>query len=240
MLFQIFRRCHSCDLLEQAAEIPKVRICWKVDIFAKIVKMTLREYIETEIIPRYDAFDGAHRRDHVGYVIDESLKLAEHYGLDRNMVYTVAAYHDTGLAVDRKTHHLESGRILRSDELLKRWFSPEQIEIMAQAVEDHRASNNSEPRSIYGKIVAEADRQIDSLTIIRRTISYGLSHYPELDREGHWLRTLEHIREKYADGGYLKLWIPESDNARKLEDLRELIRRPALLREIFDREFPQS
>ena len=111
---------------------------------------------------------------------------------------------------------------------------------MAQAVEDHRASNNSEPRSIYGKIVAEADRQIDSLTIIRRTISYGLSHYPELDREGHWLRTLEHIREKYADGGYLKLWIPESDNARKLEDLRELIRRPALLREIFDREFPQS
>ena len=202
--------------------------------------MTLREYIETEIIPRYDAFDGAHRRDHVGYVIDESLKLAEHYGLDRDMVYTVAAYHDTGLAVDRKTHHLESGRILRSDELLKRWFSPEQIEIMAQAVEDHRASSNSEPRSIYGKIVAEADRQIDSLTIIRRTISYGLSHYPELDREGHWLRTLEHIREKYADGGYLKLWIPESDNARKLEELRELIRRPALLREIFDREFPQS
>ena len=156
------------------------------------------------------------------------------------MAYTVAAYHDTGLAVDPKTHHLESGRILRSDELLKRWFSPEQIEIMAQAVEDHRASSNSEPRSIYGKIVAEADRQIDSLTIIRRTISYGLSHYPELDREGHWLRTLEHIREKYADGGYLKLWIPESDNARKLEDLRELIRRPALLREIFDREFPQS
>ena len=101
-----------------------MRICWKVDIFAKIVKMTLREYIETEIIPRYDAFDGAHRRDHVGYVIDESLKLAEHYGLDRNMVYTVAAYHDTGLAVDRKTHHLESGRILRSDELLKRWLSP--------------------------------------------------------------------------------------------------------------------
>ena len=226
--------------LELDYGFPRVRIYWKVDIFAKIVKMTLREYIETEIIPRYDAFDGAHRRDHVGYVIDESLKLAEHYGLDRNMVYTVAAYHDTGLAVDRKTHHLESGRILRSDELLKRWFSPEQIEIMAQAVEDHRASNNSEPRSIYGKIVAEADRQIDSLTIIRRTISYGLSHYPELDREGHWLRTLEHIREKYADGGYLKLWIPESDNARKLEELRELIRRPALLREIFDREFPQS
>lgn len=197
----------------------------------------LQEYIESQIIPRYDAFDGAHRRDHVRYVIDESLKLSEHYGLDRDMVYTVAAYHDTGLAVDRKTHHLESGKILRSDAALKRWFSPEQIETMAQAVEDHRASSSSEPRSIYGKVVAEADRQIDCTTIIRRTISYSLSHYPQFDREEHWQRTLAHLNEKYGDGGYLKLWIPESDNSRKLEDLRRLIRRPELLRAEFDREF---
>ena len=201
---------------------------------------TLRQYIETEIIPRYDSFDAAHRRDHVEYVIAQSLKLAEHYDVDRDMVYVIAAYHDTGLAVDRKTHHLESGRIIRSDQSLRKWFNEGQIEMMAQAAEDHRASSNHEPRSIYGKIVAEADRQIDPETIIRRTVQYGLSHYPELDREGHWQRMLDHLNEKYAEGGYLRLWIPESDNARKLEELRELIRRPALLRELFDREFPQS
>lgn len=197
--------------------------------------MTLRQYIETEIIPRYDNFDAAHRRDHVQYVIDQSLKLAEHYDVDRDMVYTAAAYHDTGLAVDRKTHHLESGRILRADRNLRQWFSEDRIETMAQAVEDHRASSDHEPRSIYGKIVAEADRQIDPETIIRRTVQYGLSHYPELDREGHWLRMLDHLNEKYAEGGYLKLWIPESDNAVKLKELHGIIKDREYLKSLFDK-----
>ena len=196
---------------------------------------TLRQYIETEIIPRYDSFDAAHRRDHVEYVIAQSLKLAEHYDVDRDMVYVIAAYHDTGLAVDRKTHHLESGRIIRSDQNLRQWFSEGQIETMARAVEDHRASSDHEPRSIYGKIVAEADRQIDPETIIRRTVQYGLSHYPGLDREGHWNRMLEHLNEKYAEGGYLRLWIPESDNAGKLKELHEIIKDRDYLESLFDR-----
>ena len=197
--------------------------------------MTIRQYIESEIIPRYDNFDAAHGRDHVEYVIAQSLKLAEHYDVDRDMVYVIAAYHDTGLAVDRKTHHLESGRIIRSDQSLRQWFNEGQIETMAQAVEDHRASSDHEPRSIYGKIVAEADRQIDPETIIRRTVQYGLSHYPELDREGHWQRMLDHLNEKYAEGGYLRLWIPESDNAAKLSELHGLIRDMDYLESLFDR-----
>ena len=196
---------------------------------------TLRQYIETEIIPRYDSFDAAHRRDHVEYVIAQSLKLAEHYDVDRDMVYAIAAYHDTGLAVDRKTHHLESGRIIRSDQSLRQWFNEARIEMMAQAVEDHRASSDHEPRSIYGKIVAEADRQIDPETIIRRTVQYGLSHYPELDREGHWQKMLDHLNEKYAEGGYLRLWIPESDNAGKLKELHEIIKDRDYLESLFDR-----
>ena len=197
--------------------------------------MTIRQYIESEIIPRYDNFDAAHGRDHVEYVISQSLKLSEHYDVDRDMVYVIAAYHDTGLAVDRKTHHLESGRIIRSDQSLRQWFNEGQIETMAQAVEDHRASSDHEPRSIYGKIVAEADRQIDPETIIRRTVQYGLSHYPELDREGHWQRMLDHLNEKYAEGGYLRLWIPESDNAGKLKELHEIIKDRDYLESLFDR-----
>ena len=197
--------------------------------------MTIRQYIELEIIPRYDNFDAAHGRDHVEYVISQSLKLSEYYDVDRDMVYAIAAYHDTGLAVDRKTHHLESGRMMRADRNLRQWFSEGQIETMARAVEDHRASSDHEPRSIYGKIVAEADRQIDPETIIRRTVQYGLSHYPELDREGHWQRMLDHLNEKYAEGGYLRLWIPESDNAGKLKELHEIIKDRDYLKSLFDR-----
>ena len=200
----------------------------------------MKQYIETEILPRYEAFDKAHQRDHADYVIRQSLELAKHYDVDMDMVYAIAAYHDTGLAVDRKTHHIESGKIVRNDRRLDEWFTPEQIETMAQAVEDHRASNKNEPRSIYGKIVAEADRQIDGMTILRRTIQFGLNHYPELDREGHWERTLEHIYEKYAEGGYLRLWIPESPNAIRLREFQSMVKDTILLRKHCDEIYTQE
>ena len=197
----------------------------------------LRNYVESEIIPRYASFDEAHREDHAHTVIEQSLALAEHYDVDRDMVYAIAAFHDTGLCEGRERHHLVSGQIIRQDARLKEWFSPAQIETMAQAAEDHRASSDHEPRSIYGRIVAEADRIIDGETIVRRTIQYGLSHYPELDREGHWERMCAHLKEKYDYGGYLKLWIPESPNAARLEEFRQNIRKPHWLADLFQRYY---
>lgn len=203
----------------------------------KAINPRLKDYIEAEILPRYREFDSAHRIDHVQEVIRGSLELALHYDVDVDMVYTVAAYHDTGLCGGREEHHILSGRILRGDATLKHYFSPDKIEIMAQAVEDHRASSSHAPRSIYGRIVAEADRIIDGPTIVRRTIRYGLSHYPQLDKEGHYLRFLEHMAEKYAQGGYLKLWIPQSPNAERLASFQQLLEDPAATREMFEREW---
>lgn len=195
---------------------------------------TLVEYIEGAVIPMYDGFDAGHGRDHVRAVIEEAVRLAGFYPVDLNMVYAAAAYHDTGLSVDRKTHHLESGRIIRSDKRLGEWFDPDQIEIIAQAAEDHRASSDHEPRTIYGKIIAEADRQIIPESIILRTVQYGFKHYHELDKEGHWRRTCEHMAEKYDEGGYLKLWIPESRNADGLARLRDIIHEKSRLRAMFE------
>lgn len=206
------------------------------------VEKEIRQYVENEIIPQYSQFDAAHREDHARMVIGQSMDIAGAldrredlpYSIDYDMVYVIAAMHDLGLRIDRKTHHLESGRIVREEGKLKNWFSEEQIEVMAQAVEDHRASSDHEPRSIYGKIVAEADRFIVPEKIIERTVQYGLAHYPDLDREGQWLRTLEHLQAKYADGGYLRLWFPESPNHTRLEALRDIIRDENRLREIFN------
>lgn len=197
----------------------------------------LHSYVEAEILPRYDAFDKAHRRPHAERVIRDALALAAYYPVDHEMVYVAAAFHDTGLCEDRATHHLVSGRIIREDPMLPHWFSPEQVEIIAQAAEDHRASLDHDPRSIYGRIIAEADRQIEPETIVRRTVQYGLAHYPSPERETHWQRTLEHLHEKYAAGGYLKLWIPESPNAEKLGQLRALISDEQRLRLLFDKIF---
>lgn len=191
-------------------------------------------------MPRYEAFDKAHDRRHAFMVMSNSLRLAQHYDVDMQMVYTIAAYHDLGLEAGRKQHHTVSARIVREEKRLKTFFTSEQIEIIADAVEDHRASSSNPPRTIYGKIVAEADRIIDSTTIMARTIQYGLSNYPALTKKEHIERAVAHIKEKYGEGGYLKLWIPESDNAENLQQFRKLIDNEPLLiehlRQIYNEE----
>lgn len=200
----------------------------------------LRAYIEAQVVPRYEAFDAAHSTEHVCTVIGQSLALARHYDVEIDMVYAIAAFHDTGLAHGRELHHIHSGRILLEDAFMQTHFSARQLAVMRDAIEDHRASSDHAPRTVYGRIVAEADRCIDPETVIRRTIQYGLAHSPTLDREGQFGRCVEHLRKKYAEGGYLRLWIPESDNARKQEELRALIRDSIRLRETFDRIYRQE
>jgi len=204
-----------------------------------MINPQLKAYIKAEILPRYTHFDKAHQLDHIGTVIAQSAALAdmlEAQGtlVDRDMVYTIAAYHDLGIVNGRDNHHIDSGKILMADPVLPRFFSPEQLLIMKEAVEDHRASAKSAPRSLYGRIVAEADRQIDPRTIVVRTVQYGLEHYPELDKAGHLARAKAHLAEKYGEGGYLKLWFAESENARKLAELRAIMADEPKLDEILE------
>lgn len=208
-----------------------------------------QQYIYEEIVPKYSAFDAAHKEDHAMTVISQAMELMQRRDawlaahpqayeiwrseINPSVLLAAAACHDLGLANGRERHHLDSGEIIRADERLREWFTESEIETIAQAAEDHRASGKGDPRSIYGMIVAEADRVIEGETIIRRTIQFGFKHYPGLDRAGHIARAVEHLNEKYGRGGYLKLWIPWSDNAVRLAALQDLIAdTPALIREV--------
>lgn len=205
-----------------------------------MIPANLTHYIETEIIPRYEKFDKAHNLSHVQAVIEESLSLAKQYDVNESMAYTIAAYHDTGLCHDRATHHLISGEILKQDVTLRQWFNEIEIETMKEAVEDHRASTDHEPRSIYGKIVAEADRVIDPTITLRRTVQYGLKQQPEADKEWHYQRFHQHLMHKYAPGGYLKLWLPNSKNTERLKELQTIILNEELLKKTFNKLFSEE
>lgn len=202
--------------------------------------LDLVEFVETSILPEYAQFDKAHNMEHVTRVIRRSLELVRTTGADINMVYVIAAYHDLGMKGPRAIHHVTSGRMLAQDARLRRWFSAEQIKLMKEAVEDHRASASHAPRSIYGRIVAEADRDISEETVFRRTVQYGLAHYPELDKEHHWLRFQEHMENKYSTNGYIKLWIPNSPNEKSLSELRNIIAQPSLLRSRFEHYYAEE
>ena len=195
--------------------------------------MTIDLYIENSIIPQYATFDEAHNVEHVNRVIDESMKLAEEYGVNPEMCYVIAAFHDIGMPLGRKEHHLNSARILREDRAIRMWFNEKQINMMAEAIEDHRASANNPPRSIYGAIVAEADRDLRLEVPLRRTIQYGLSNYPNEDYEFHKQRTIQHLTEKYGRNGYLKLPLNSQTNIEGLEQLRQIIESPELFNQKF-------
>ncbi|MFI3266714.1 MAG: HD domain-containing protein [Rikenellaceae bacterium] len=201
----------------------------------------VREYVEREIIPLYDSFDRAHDRTHVNTVIEQSAQLATHFDVNYDMVYLIAAFHDTGLGRGRELHHIYSSEMLMADKFVAEHFDAAERKVMAEAIEDHRASSKHDPRTIYGKIVAEADRVISVDITLERTVQYGLKHYPKLDMEAHYVRFEAHLQDKYARGGYVKLWIPYSDNARNIEQLRAVIEDKPLLRkrflEIYDREY---
>ena len=179
-----------------------------------IVDFNLKKYIENKIIPLYKKFDYAHDPSHVREVIDFSLELQKLIkGTNINIVYTVSAYHDLGLKKHRKIHHEISGKIVRYDKKLLTWFTPDEIEIIAEACEDHRASSKKPPRSIYGKIIADSDKCGVSIEkLLKRTWLYRVSDpkYNKLNDEEIFNDMYRHLSVKYGKGGYAKFLLPET------------------------------
>lgn len=110
-----------------------------------------------------------------------------------------------------------------NDKRLDEFFNREEKEIIAYAILTHRASTKVEPNYIYGKIVADADRDLIPYHIIERTILYSLERFPQYDRKEHFIRSQEHIESKYGKEGYIKLWLDSKVNNERLEKLRSLI-----------------
>ncbi len=204
------------------------------------VNLELMSFIEQQILPKYNAFGSSHGLAHVQGVIKRSLYLARKIGVDINMVYTIAAYHDLGMLGPRAIHHITGGKILAADARLKRWFSSEQIRIMREAVEDHRASSAHSPRSMYGKIVAEANRNLQPDHVFKRAIETGLENYPQITKQELWQRFQQHIKEKYSNTGYIKLWIPNSPNHQYLKEIRLIIEDQDELRRMFEKFYKKA
>jgi uncharacterized protein len=189
-----------------------------------MINKELSQYIENEIFPLYNRNEEGHGINHIKTVIKRSLELAKGYDVDLDMVYTIAAYHDLGHYIDRKTHEIISAEIFIKDEKIKQWFTDEQRNVIKEAIEDHRASSNHEPRSIYGKIISTADRTIiDIDNTIKRTYSYGKRNYVDLSEEEQIERVYSHLKEKYGENGYAKVYLEDKEFENALSKLRQAL-----------------
>ncbi|MBR2138934.1 MAG: HD domain-containing protein [Bacilli bacterium] len=190
------------------------------------IKRELQEYIEKNIFPSYKKNDLGHNLDHIKYVIDRSLKFANRVDdINLDMVYVIASYHDIGHYIDAKNHEKVSAEMLLVDENLLEFFTPEEIKTMSEAVYDHRASLEGEPRSIYGKIVSSADRNTLVEVPLKRTYAYRVEHNPNDSLDAIIEESRQHIINKFGKKGYAaeKMYFEDLDYKKFLEDIALLV-----------------
>lgn len=184
----------------------------------------LKKYIEDNIFPIYSKNEPAHNIDHIKYVINRSFKFADTVpDINYNMVYTIAAYHDIGHHIDPKRHEIISGEIMSKDENLKKFFSKEELIVIKEAIEDHRASSDHEPRSIYGKIVSTADRNTTIESCLRRSYTYGKKLEPNFTDEELFERAYKHLNMKFGENGYAKFFFKDEEYENFLKEFRQLL-----------------
>lgn len=198
------------------------------------VNPELQLYIQSEILPGYSENDAGHSSEHIGYVLDRSLLFAEQFkSIDINIVYTVAAFHDIAHHIDKKNHEKLSAEMFFADEEMKKFFSDEERLIIKEAIEDHRASSDTVPRSDYGKIISSADRSTDADEFLRRTHAYTLKYSPDCSEAEAVDRAYEHTQQKYGRTGYAKHYVRDEE----YEKFREYINLLLQDKKVFEKKY---
>ena len=189
------------------------------------VNSELKKYIEDNVFPEYDKNEVGHGINHIKDVINRSFELVKENDLDVNldMVYVIASYHDIGHHIDSANHEKVSADIMSKDNNLKRFFNLSELKIIKEAIEDHRSSSKTDPRSIYGKIVSSADRNNTVEHCLSRTYTYGKRLNPKAIDEELFNRAYDVLQEKFGINGYAKYYFKDSKYERFLEELRELL-----------------
>lgn len=189
------------------------------------IDANLKNYIESNIFPVYSKNDGGHNLRHINIVLERAFELAKNYDIDLNMLYTVVCYHDIACHINREQHEILSAKWFFEDNEIKKFFNDEQRVVMKEAIEDHRASQDSEPRNIYGKILSSADRKTDVVDYFKSSLGFELKKNPSASDEELINHSYEHAIKKFGRNGYAvnKFYIPDEKYKNYLEEIQRLI-----------------
>jgi uncharacterized protein len=198
----------------------------------------LVNYIEQNVFPIYTKSVDCHRLEHVKNVIKNSLGFAagvKNEKINIDMVYTIAAFHDVGISKNRETHEIVGAEMLRADKGLAKFFTKPEIVTMANAVEDHRASNPREPRSVYGKIVSSADRRWDLDDALGVMLRYRQKYMPQMTLDEMVADARQHSIDKFGENGYAisKIYFKSSEYEKFITEIQALARDPEKFRAKF-------
>jgi len=194
----------------------------------------IKKYLEDNIFPEYDKNEEGHGINHIKDVIRRSFDIIEQNDLkvNYNIVYVIAVYHDIGHHIDAENHEKVSAEIMSKDKSLKEFFSEDELNIIKEAIEDHRASAKTEPRSIYGKIVSSADRNNTVEQCLERTYSYGKRHNPNATEREIYEDSFEKLTKKFGINGYAKFYFKDREYEKFLKEIKNLLEDKELFCEV--------
>lgn len=203
-----------------------------------MLKQDLIKYIEENIYPVYDTFDKGHDSNHAKDVVERSLKYYKFLNddsIDINMVFVIGAFHDIGNKIERKNHAYHSGQILKNDKNLKKWFSDEQILVMAEACEDHSTSSHNHPRTIYGKIVSDADKDNDIVVGLKRGWEFANKHLYHMSQEEKIEDLHRELKKRFDDDGTVVFYISSKDNQNFLNEMKKFAKNKEYFKRTFNK-----
>lgn len=188
------------------------------------------DFVRSEVKPLYKTFDKAHNLSHFKFVTENCVaygKILKSRGEDVNLelAYVVGALHDIGISKGREGHAKSSAIMVLENERLKNLFSPAEIKVISEAVEDHSSHLEYEPRSIYGKIVADADRNNSLYLVFSRPVKFGIKNEKWRTREEHIDRVYEFVQEKFGRNGYVKYHLDIEETRKEQQKVWDLLDR---------------
>ncbi|MDE5889227.1 MAG: HD domain-containing protein [Bacilli bacterium] len=191
----------------------------------KEINNELIKFMEENIFPIYDTFDKGHNLDHIFAVIERAIKIYNSLNnddLDINIVYAAAALHDIGVQVERKNHALHSSEFVMSCIALREFFSEEEIITIANACEDHSTSKGIEPRSLYGKIVCDADKDNNVEISLLRAYEFTKKYYPDFTEEQCLDNVYDQLYLKFGPEGKVKFYVGAPEQSEFLHTMQSL------------------
>lgn len=202
------------------------------------VSKELWSYIQNNVLKHYEEIDIAHNKEHIVNVIIRSIDMGNEYGMDKNIILACSAYHDLGLLVGRENHERNSALFFKKDQFMRTWFSNEEIELIIEAIEDHRAISKNGSRSIYGAVLHDVDTFGGDLSeLMKRSIGYGKKYFNHYSKEQHFERIFEYLNRKYGNQGYANMYMKYTPHQKNLEEIKTRIRTKDEVKNIFDTYF---
>ena len=198
----------------------------EIEAMTQNVNPKLKAYIEGNIFKQYNKNDKGHGILHILEVIRRSFALNQNLdlGLDNNMIYAIASYHDLGKYIDSDIHEKIAADIFIKDENMKEYFNEEQRIIIKEAIEDHRSSKKDHPRSKYGELISSADRNTRIEIVFIRSFFVAHERTPDMIIEEYLDFTYKRLSKRYSEEEPENMFLEDDDYKNFLRDMRELLK----------------